>query len=79
MLGVSCLPASHRADKLKSDGSPEEEGSGPLLLFYVLAFGPRGMWDLKIPDQGSNPHPLHWKTKSQPLDCRGSPGVLPHY
>lgn len=29
VLGVSCLPASHRADKLKSDGSPEEEGSGP--------------------------------------------------
>lgn len=29
VLGVPCLPASHRADKLKSDGSPEEEGSGP--------------------------------------------------
>ena len=29
MLGVPCLPAAHCADKLKSDGSPEEEGSGP--------------------------------------------------
>ena len=30
-----------------------------LLLFYVLVFWPRGMWD-----QGSNLHPLHWKAKS---------------
>ena len=22
----------------------------------------------QLPDQGSNPHPLHWKVKSQPLD-----------
>ena len=31
MLCAGCprLPASHRADKLKSDGSPKEEGSGP--------------------------------------------------
>ena len=26
-----------------------------------------------VPDQGSNPHPLHWKAKSQPLDQQGSP------
>ena len=25
-----------------------------------------------LPDQGLNPHPLHWKGKSKPLDCQGS-------
>ena len=35
-----------------------------LLLFYVLFFWPRGMWDLKLPDQKSNLHPLHWQAKS---------------
>ena len=32
-----------------------------LLLFYVLVFWSRGMWD---PDQGSNPHALLWTVKS---------------
>ena len=27
----------------------------------------------KLPTQGSNPHLLHWKAKSQPLDHQGSP------
>ena len=27
----------------------------------------------QLPDQGSNPHPLHWKVKSQPMDRQGSP------
>ena len=22
---------------------------------------PHGLWDLELPDQGSNPHPLNWK------------------
>ena len=26
-----------------------------------------------FPDQGSNPHPLHWKADSLPLDHQGSP------
>ena len=26
-----------------------------------------------FPDQGSNPHPLHWQTDSQPLRHQGSP------
>ena len=30
-----------------------------------------GMWDL--PDQGSNPCPLHWQADSQPLHHQGSP------
>ena len=29
----------------------------------------------ELPDQGSNPHPLHWKAKSQPLDHQESPSV----
>ena len=32
----------------------------------------RGTWDL--PDQGSNPCPLHWQADSQPLRHQGSPG-----
>ena len=38
-------------------------------IAYVLCFGfwPQGMWV-----QRSNPHPLHWKAKPQPLDCQGS-------
>ena len=30
-----------------------------------------GMWDL--PDQGSNPFPLHWQADPQPLCHQGSP------
>ena len=26
-----------------------------------------------FPNQGLNPHPLHWKVKSYSLDCQGSP------
>ena len=25
---------------------------------------PQGMWESYFPDQGSNPHPLHWKADS---------------
>ena len=29
-----------------------------------------------FPDQGSNPHPLHWQADSQPLHHQGSPPVI---
>ena len=35
-----------------------------LVLFCILAFWSQGMWDLSSPNQGLNPHPLHWKEKS---------------
>ena len=28
-----------------------------------------------LPDQRSNPYPLHWKVRSQPLDCQGGPAL----
>ena len=33
----------------------------------------------QFPDQGSNPHPLHWKADSLPLDHQGSPQVLSYF
>ena len=41
------------------------------LLLYVFIFALRHMrsW---LPNQGSNPHLLHWKMKSWPLNCQGS-------
>ena len=43
----------------------------------IVAHGPscsaaRGI----LPDQGSNPCPLHWQADSQPLRHQGSPSVL---
>ena len=38
---------------------------------YILCFG---FWALR--HVGSNPHPLHWKVKSQPLGRQGSPITL---
>ena len=38
-----------------------------VIILLVLSFGgfwPGGIWDLKLPNQGSNPWPLHWKVKS---------------
>ena len=35
-----------------------------LLLFYILVFWPRGMWESLLPYQGWNPHPLYWKAES---------------
>ena len=29
-----------------------------------------------VPQPGIEPAPLHWKTKTQPLDSQGSPSVL---
>ena len=43
-----------------------------LLLFYVLDFWWWSLWDLKLPDQGLNPHPCtgrqslnHWTTNRE--------------
>ena len=44
-----------------------------LFMFWFLAGRHRGS---QLPRQGSNPHPLHWKAKSQPLDRQGSPPLL---
>ena len=38
-----------------------------LLLFYVLDFWSRGMWDLAL-RPGIECHLLRWKAKSRPLD-----------
>ena len=46
-----------------------------LLLFCVLVFGPEAYEILALPS-GMNPHPLHWKAKSQALDSQGSPVIL---
>ena len=35
-----------------------------LLLFSVLVFWARGLWDLSFPDQGLNLYSPHWKVKS---------------
>ena len=45
------------------------------LLHYLFCFGfsatrYMGSW---LPNQGSNPHPLHWKVKYQPLEHQESP------
>ena len=37
---------------------------------FVFVFWPWGMW---VPNQGLNPHFLHWKVKSQPLNHQRSP------
>ena len=38
--------------------------------FMFCFFGWWGLWDPRSPtNQGLNPHPQHWKVKSQPLDC----------
>ena len=35
-----------------------------LLLFYIWVFGPWRLWNPSSPNQGSNLHPLLWKSKS---------------
>ena len=43
---------------------------GLVFVVHRLSFsGALGM----LPDQGSNPHPLHWQVDSLPLSHRGSP------
>ena len=49
------------------------ESVAVLLLFYVLTVWPQGTQDLSSPSRESNLHPRHWKVKSYPVDCQGSP------
>ena len=42
-----------------------------LPLFYVLVFLAVRHVGSQLPDQGSNPHPLHWKVKSYHWTTRG--------
>lgn len=32
-----------------------------IYLFLIFLAALHGMWDVSFPDQGSNPHPLHWE------------------
>ena len=41
-------------------------------IFFFFFFAVRHMGS-QFPDQGSNPHPLHLKATSSPLDHQGSP------
>ena len=81
--GLSLVVASRGHSSLRCAGLSL---SSPLLLrstgsrcaaSVVVAHGPscsavRGM----LPDQGSNPCPLHWQADSQPLHHQGSPGKV---
>ena len=54
-----------------------------LLLFYVFWVLAKRHVRSQLPEEGANPHPLHWKVKSYPLNHQGSPlgvGILqaPH-
>ena len=43
----------------------------------IMAHGPsRSMACGILPDQGSNPCPLHWQADSQPLRHQGSPHII---
>ena len=46
-----------------------------LLPLYVLVFWPRGMWYPTSPARDRTCTPLHWKAKSQQLDCQGIPNI----
>ena len=51
-------------------GSTGSRGAGSV----AVAHGPSCSAACGIfPDQGSNPHPLHWQADSQPLHHQGSP------
>ena len=41
-------------------------------MFWFLAIS---HVESQLSKQGSNLHPLHWKVKSSPLDCQGSPSI----
>ena len=47
-----------------------------LLLFYVLVFLAVRHVGCQLPEQGLNPHLLHWKVKSEPLDPQESPSMV---
>ena len=44
-----------------------------LLLFYVLVFWPRGMWDLSSPTNDQTTGPCVGSMESYPLNHQGSP------
>ena len=44
-----------------------------LLLFNVLVFWPRRVWDLRSPTRDRTCKPLPWRVKSQPPDHQGHP------
>ena len=44
-----------------------------LLLFNVLVFWPRRVWDLCSPTRDGTCQPLPWKVKAQPPDHQGRP------
>ena len=46
------------------------------LCFYLFIFLTERHMGSQFPDQGSNPHSLHWKTKSQLLDCQAVPVLV---
>ena len=80
--GLSLVAASGGHSSLQCAGLSL---SRPLLLrstgsrragSVVVAHGPRCSAACGIlPDQGSNPCPLHWQADSQPLRHQGSPGM----
>ena len=47
-----------------------------VLLFLCFRFLAARHVGSYLPDQGLNLHPLHWKVKSEPLDCWGSPLMI---
>ena len=80
MRGLSLVAASGGHSSLWCAGLSLSQ---PLLLWstgsrraglVVLAHGPSCSAACEIlPDQGSNPHPLHWQADSQTLRHQGSP------
>ena len=83
LRGLSLVAASGGHSSLRRVGLSL---SWPLLLrstgsrragSVIVAHGPSRLAACGIlPDQGSNPCPLHWQADSQPLPHRGSPGVF---
>ena len=86
MRGLSLVAASRGHSSSRCAGLSL---SRPLLLrstgsrctgSVVVAHGPSCSAACGIlPDQGSNPHPLHWQADSQPLRHQGSPTFLKGY
>ena len=46
-----------------------------ILLLFCFGFLAMRHAGSQIPNQASNPHPLHWKVESWPLDCWGRPKI----
>ena len=90
VLGLRfCVRALSSCGKWGGNSSSRCAGlslSRPLLLWstgsrragsVIVAHGPSCSAACGIlPDQGPNPHPLHWQADSQPLRHQGSPPVI---